>query len=118
MSDDNTFDVTPVTAIKELTRLSRQLDVLADRLRDAERRAVNTRHAYAVAKAKAYLAAEGSVQAREAQAVVDTAAEKLSADLAEAELRIIRADVRMAENHIDVGRSVVGVLRAEAQVTR
>jgi len=43
---------------------------------------------------------------------------KLSAELAEAELRIIRSDIRVIEGRMDAGRSVVGVLRAEAQVIR
>jgi hypothetical protein len=38
--------------------------------------------------------------------------------LAEAEVRIIKSDIRILENRMDVGRSVVGVLRAEAQAVR
>ncbi len=116
--DAEVQDVTPISAIKTLSKLSRQLDVAGERLHDAERRAVSTKHAYTIAKAKAYLTAEGSVQAREAQAVIDTDSERLAAELAEAELRILKSDIRILENRIDVGRSVVGVLRAEAQVTR
>jgi hypothetical protein len=42
----------------------------------------------------------------------------VGAELAEAEVRILRSDIRILENRIDVGRSVVGVLRAEASVAR
>ncbi len=112
------IDVTPISAIKELTKLSRLLDDAGQRLHEAERKAVNARHRYTVEKSKAFLAAEGSVQAREATAVVATDLERLSAELAETEVRILRSDIRILENRIDVGRSVVGVLRAEAAVTR
>ena len=111
-------DITPTVAVIELAKLSRELDAAGFKIRDAERQAVQKRHEYTVAKAKAFLCAEGSVQAREAQAVLDTAELKVAADLAEAELRILKSDIRIIEGRMDVGRSVVGVLRAEAQVAR
>lgn len=52
-------DVTPTSAVVELSRLSRQLDELGFRIKDAERAAVNKRHLYNVEAAKALLAAEG-----------------------------------------------------------
>jgi hypothetical protein len=111
-------DVTPVTAVMELTKLSRLLDEAGYRLKDAERKAVNAEHTYRVAKAKALLAQEGTVPEREAKALLAVDAERLAAKLADAELRILRSDIRILENRMDVGRSVVGVLRAEAQVAR
>ena len=111
-------DITPNSAVVEMAKLSRTLDEAGYRLHDAERKAVNARHAFTVAQAKAFLTAEGSIQARTAQATLDTAAERVGAELAEAEVRILKSDIRILENRIDVGRSVVGVLRAEAAVTR
>ena len=111
-------DITPTSAVLELAKLSRLLDETGFRLHDAERKAAQKRHDFTVARAKAFLAADGSVQAREAQATIDTADARLSADLAEAELRIIRSDLRTAEKRIDVGRSVVGVLRAEVETEK
>ena len=55
---------------------------------------------------------------REAQALIATEAVRLAAKLAEAELRILRNEIRVAETRIDVGRSVVGVLRMEASLAR
>jgi len=112
-------DITPTTAVLELAKLSRLVDELGYKLHDAERKAVNSEHDYVVAKAKALLAIDaGTVPEREAQATLATGAERLTAKLAEAELRILRKDIAVAEIRIDVGRSVVGVLRAEAQVVR
>ena len=111
-------DITPNSAVLELAKLSRTLDEAGQRLHDAERKAVNKRHEYTVAQAKAFLTAEGSIQARTAQATLDTADERVAAELAEAEVRILKSDIRILENRMDVGRSVVGVLRAEASVAR
>jgi hypothetical protein len=111
-------DITPNGAVLELAKLSRTLDEAGYRLHDAERKAVKSRHEFTVAQAKAFLTAEGSIQARTAQATVQTAAERVGAEMAEAEVRILRSDIRILENRIDVGRSVVGVLRAEASVVR
>jgi len=111
-------DITPTSAVLELARLSRQLDEAGFKIRGAERDAVTKRHEFTVAQAKAFLTAEGSIQARQAQATLDTAGERVAAELAEAEVRIIRSDLRVLEKRMEVGRSVVGVLRAEVEVTR
>jgi protein subunit release factor A len=113
-------DITPNSAVLELARLGRQLDELGFKLRPAELDAVRKRHAHSVAFAKAIISADGSnAEIRKAQAMLATEADSLAADLAEAEVRILRSDIRdVIAGRIDVGRSVVGVLRAEAQVMR
>jgi hypothetical protein len=113
-------DITPNSAVLELSRLSRQLDELGFKLRPAEIEAVRKRHAHSVAYAKAIISADGTnAEIRKAQAVLATDELSLAADLAEAEVRILRSDIRdVLSGRIDVGRSVVGVLRAEAQVIR
>jgi hypothetical protein len=60
-------DITPNGAVLELAKLSRTLDEAGYRLHDAERKAVKSRHEFTVAQAKAFLTAEGSIQARTAQ---------------------------------------------------
>lgn len=113
-------DITPNSAVTELTRLSRTLDELGFKLRPAELDAVRKRHAHSVAFAKAIISADGSnAEIRKAQATLATEELSLAAELAEAEVRILRSDIRdVLSGRIDVGRSVVGVLRAEAAVTR
>jgi hypothetical protein len=72
-----------------------------------------------VAKAKALLAVdEGTVPEREAKALLATEQERLAAKLAAAELSILRREIGIAETRIDVGRSVVGVMRLEASLAR
>ena len=115
----NTSEITPNSAVMEMVRLSRQLDELGFRLKAAEREAVKTEHRYRVEKAKALLAVdEGTVPEREAKALLATEADRLSAKLAAAELSILRKEIQIAEVRIDVGRSVVGVLRMEATLAR
>ena len=115
----NTADITPNSAVMEMARLSRQLDELGFRLKAAEREAVTKEHAYRVAKAKALLSVkEGTVPEREASALLATQSERLAAKLAGADLSILRREIQIAETRIDVGRSVVGVLRMEASLAR
>ena len=115
----NTPDITPNSAVMEMARLSRQLDELGFRLKAAEREAVTKEHAYRVAKAKALLAVdEGTVPEREAKSLLAVEGERLAAKLAQAELNILRREIQIAETRIDVGRSVVGVLRMEASLAR
>ena len=117
--EGNTPDITANSAVMEMARLSRQLDDLGFRLKAAEREAVTTEHAYRVAKAKALLAVdEGTVPEREAKALLATEQDRLAAKLAAAELSILRREISIAETRIDVGRSVVGVLRMEASLAR
>jgi hypothetical protein len=118
-ANGNTSDITPNSAVMEMARLSRQLDELGFRLKAAEREAVTTEHRYRVEKAKALLACQdGTVPEREAQALLATESVRLAAKLAAAELSILRREISIAETRIDVGRSVVGVLRMEASLAR
>ena len=112
-------DITANSAVVEMARLARQLDEAGYRLKDAEKKAVQAEHAYRVAKAKALLSVkDGTVPEREATALLEVDSVRLAAKLAEAELRILRSEIRILENRIDVGRSVVGVLRMEANLAR
>jgi hypothetical protein len=115
----NTADITPNSAVMEMARLSRQLDELGYRLKAAEREAVKSEHTYRVEKAKALLQVdEGTVPEREAKSLLMVADQRLAAKLAAAELSILRREIQIAETRIDVGRSVVGVLRMEASLAR
>ena len=115
----NTGEITTNGAVMEMARLSRQLDELGFRLKAAERDAVTKEHAYRVAKAKALLAVdEVTVPEREAKSLLATQEQRLAAKLAAGELSILRKEIQIAETRIDVGRSVVGVLRMEASLAR
>ena len=116
--------ITPLLAVQNLTQISRDLDAAGYKLAQAERRSVEKREAHTLAWAKAYLSTGGEdsrgkpfpVATREAKATIATADTRIAAEAAEAEVRIVRSDIRILERRIDVGRSTVGVLRAEAQL--
>lgn len=74
------------------------------------------RHAAKVAYAKAYLAGEGSIQAREASAIVLTADDDLAARLAEANLRGLVRRITEIRVRVDIGRSLLSASKAEASI--
>lgn len=116
----NTADVTPTSAMQEMSRLSRQLDFEGAKIRGLVVDAVRKRHAYTIAHAKALVSADGSnAEIRKAQATLATEQELLAAVLAEAELDIVRSDIRdILHRRLDVGRSVFSFIKSEAALIR
>ena len=116
----NTPDITPTSAMQEMTRVSRQLDAEGSKIRGLVLDAVRKRHAYTIAFAKALVSADGSnAEIRKAQATEDTAQLLLDAVLAEAELDIIRSNIRdILHRRLDVGRSVFSFVKSEAALIR
>lgn len=111
-----TENITPLLAIQNLTHISRELDTAGEQLGFWERKAVEKRETYLVAFNTEYLKSEGSIPERKAIAENATHGERVSAEMAEAEVRIWRSKIRVLERRIDVGRSTVAVLRAETQL--
>lgn len=116
----NTPDITPDSALREMARISRQLDEEGSKIRGLVLDAVRKRHTYTIAHAKALVSADGSnAEIRKAQATLATEAELLAAVLAEAELDIIRSDIRdILHRRVDVGRSVFSFVKSEAALIR
>ncbi len=118
--EGNTADITPTTAMQEMTRLSRQLDFEGAKIRALVLDAVRKRHAYTIGFAKALVSADGSnAEIRKAQATLATEALLLDAVLAEAELDILRSNIRdILHRRLDVGRSVFSFVKSEMAFTR
>lgn len=100
------------------TEVMQQLSVLTERLyqhvrmfADAETQAAELRQAADVAEARAFLRAEGSVDARKRQAVIDCDDIEGRALIAESVVRTLRAKIRALET--DVHRSFAAAMRAE-----
>lgn len=104
---------TPVEVVQRLSQLVGELRGLVEDLARLEIDAVKCRHAADLAEAKAFLAAQGSVDFRRKTAFEETARQQLEADTAEALLRICKARIRGTETEIDVGRSYGATVRAE-----
>lgn len=96
-----------------LAKLGRELDGLVTALERAETDAVNRREDFTLAHARAFLRAEGAMDVRKHQAIVDTHAERLAAETAEALVRGLRRQVDSVKVRIDIGRSVGVAVRSE-----
>ena len=106
-------ELTPNRVVSHLVNLAKELDDLTATLGHTEMVAVNAREDFTVAHAKAYLVAEGPVEARKAQAIIATHNERLAAELAEAQVRGIRRQIESVRVRIDVGRSASSIMKAE-----
>lgn len=105
--------LTPNDVAAQLAGLARELDRTIRQMEAAERDLVEKRGAADLAFSQAFLAAEGSVDARKHQAVVATHQQRMNADVADALVRHLRRRIDVTKTRIDVGRSVGAALRAE-----
>lgn len=108
-----TGPLTPNQVVAQLAELARDLDVTVRHLQDAEVVAVDARHAVTLAEAKAFLAAEGSVETRKRLAFVCCEQMAYEAEVAEAAVRHLRRRIAAVGVRIDVGRSYSSAIKAE-----
>jgi hypothetical protein len=104
------------TILDHLQSISRDLDKAIDQLETLELASERAEAAYRVAKAKAFLSAEGAVQAREHQAVLATQTELIERGEAAALARVQVQRVKSLHARIDVGRTVASAERLLAGV--
>lgn len=99
--------------VRHLGELTRDLRALTEQYKTAEVEAAKLRHTADMCKTRAWLHAAGTVPEREhkAREAADTA--EGEALVAEAIVRGLRADIRMVETRIDVGRTFGATVRAE-----
>ena len=105
------------SVLDHLQTISRDLDNAVTELSDLEMNAADAESAYRVAKAVAFMAAEGAVQAREHQAVIATQTQLIERDKTAAMVRIQREAIRALHARIDVGRTIVATERTLAGVS-
>lgn len=96
-----------------LAARGRELAGLVSAMDGAERDAVNRREDYTLALSKAFLKAEGPMDIRKHQSIVDTHAERLAAETAEALVRGLRRQIDSVKVRIDIGRSMGAAIRSE-----
>lgn len=96
-----------------LAQLARDLDSAVATLQTAERDAVEKRAAADLALSRAFMGAQGSMDLRKHQAVVETHQARLDADVADALVRHLRRRIDALKTRIDVGRSLGAAIRAE-----
>lgn len=98
---------------ERLSMLARALDEQTDALEVLDRQAVETRHGYEIAFAKAFLTSDGAMDVRKQKAVLATDTEKLAAEIADQKLRACKARIATIKVQIETGRSLGSALKAE-----
>ena len=104
---------TQLEVVKRLAELSRMLDMATDEVAILDEAAVRAKQAHEVAASRAYLTADGPVDARKAQAVVTCADLSLAMELAQAKHRACRERIRTLGTQIDVGRTLSAATRQQ-----
>lgn len=108
-----TAPATSVDVVRNLTELTRELRDKTSAYRSAEHDAALKRHAADMVEARAFLSADGSVELRKNTAKVAADRAEGEALVAEALVRILKAEIRSIETRIDVGRTFGATVRAE-----
>lgn len=101
--------------VLRLAELSRLLDAATVEVAVLDEEAVRAKQAFEVSWARAYLKAEGSIEARKAEAVLVTAGEALEAELCAAKVRACRERIRTLGAQLDVGRTLSAAIRSQFQ---
>ena len=101
--------------LDRLSECSRLLDKAQQDLADLDEAAVRAKQAFEVSWARAYLKAEGSIEARKAEAVLVTAGECLEAELCAAKVRACLERIRTLGAQLDVGRTLSAAIRSQFQ---
>lgn len=98
---------------QQLAQLARDLDATVKALRQADIDATEKRHAANLAYAHAFRRAEGAMDLRKHEAVIQTDVEAHDADVADVVVRHLRRTIDAIKVRIDVGRSYGAAVRAE-----
>jgi hypothetical protein len=99
--------------VNNLRELTKELRDSIKALRDAEQDAAVKRHHADMVESRAFLNADGAMEFRKHQARVAAEKEEGEALVAEAIVRVLRAEIRSIETRIDVGRTFGATVRAE-----
>jgi len=108
--------ITPGEVVKQLTKLSGDIEKLIADLGAAEVDTVTLRHQANITESHAFLNASGPMDVRRHQARVEADKDEEKALVAEAVLRHLRARVRALDTRIDLLRSVGTTVRTEMKM--
>ncbi len=99
--------------VKRLSELSRLLDAATVEVAELDEAAVVAKQSHEVAYARAFLAADGPVDARKALATVSVFDDALAMELAAAKHRACRERIRTLGVQIEVGRTLSAATRSQ-----
>lgn len=104
------------TLLSQLATLSRDLDNAINGLAALEEQSAEADAAYKVAKARAYLRAEGTMPQREHQSNIECDTQYLEKERTAALVRVQRERIKALHTRIDVGRTMAATDRAMSGV--
>lgn len=107
--------VTQTEIVARLAELSRLLDKATVEIAELDEAAVRAKSTYETTFARAFLQADGPMDARKQIAVLAAADQRLAMELAEAQHRACRERIKTLGVQIDVGRSMSAALRQQFQ---
>lgn len=99
--------------VLRLSELSRLLDAATAEVAELDDAAVRAKSAHEVAHARAFLSADGPMDARKAQATLATEDTHLAMELAQARHRACRERIRTLGVQIEVGRTLSAATRSQ-----
>ena len=96
-----------------LAQLGRELDAKQGEISRLDEEAVRLRSRYEITLSRAFLTAEGPMDVRKHQAIIDAASYKLDAEIADQKLRAARESIRVLRDRLDIGRSLNSAIKSE-----
>lgn len=108
-----TAPATATEVVRNLSVLTEELRRTVTAFRAAERDAAVKRHAADMVESRAFLNATGAMDLRKHEARVAADQAEQEALVAEALVRVLRAEIRSIETRIEVGRTYGATVRAE-----
>jgi hypothetical protein len=109
-------DMTPNQIAAALIELGRTLDKLVKEYRDLGEAAADAKRDAELAYARAYMAAEGTIEDRRQTAILDAADPRYLSDLAERKVSGCREAIRAVHIRIEVGRTLSATTRDEMKL--
>lgn len=96
-----------------LSRIGRELDAKQDEIARLDEEAVRAKSRFEVSFARAFIQAAGAEGLRKQTATLETADQKLDAEIAEQKLRAAREAIRVLRDRLDIGRSLNSAIKSE-----
>lgn len=109
--------LTVMQVMDHLRDLSKELDDLVKKIGEEDHIATVQKEEYLRAYAKAWRAAQGSVEARKQIAIALTAEQRMAAEVADCEVRNLRRQIEALKLRIEVGRSLGSAIKAEVSLS-
>lgn len=97
--------------VKRLSELSRLLDAATVEVAELDEAAVRAKAVYEVEQARAFLAADGAMDARKAQATVKVADYWLAVELAQAQHRACKERINTLRSQLSIGQTLSTAIR-------